>query len=359
MKQGHRIRGFTLVELIGVIAVIAILLAISVPAFSSLIVSSAVSRADSQVKLAAREARDVALRSFGGDVVVAFFYEPRGRVTAAIYRQVPGALTIDSVTLEVFAPDGALTPRQLPQGLVVRGLALPSSDVLDTTADSGDAFDGQPAWYSTERYLDGRANWVLPETGFYDRELGTEGRKRQTFVMRFEAGTGRVVLNNRPIMLVDPSPSQEFRTGALLTAFDPTRRVDLLTWAAQILTEQPQADQEQLLGDVATDTVLAFPVAQIAVYRPEEVARQLRNAGVPGSEVSSALEESGDFYRYDEAGGFAISQAGEVIEALMGERADARGGGRPNPSLARAGEVYSINRTTGELTALDIEEESP
>ena len=340
-----RLRGFTIIELIGVVSIIAILLTISVPAFTSLLESNAVSQADSQLRLGAREARDAAVRSFDGDTALVFFYEPRGQVTAAIVKEV-GALRVNGVEIEVFAADGVLQPRQFAAGLVVRGLALPTSVFDPSNNDSNDAFDNEPAWYNANRYEEGEANWLLPETGFYDPDDGRQGTKRNTFAFRFEQGTGRLVLDNRPMLIVDPSPSQAFRTGALRERYDPTRRVDLTLWASAILSEPDEDDRNELLGDEATDTVLAFPVAQVAMYRPKEAGRQLRAAGVPAGDISAALDESGEFYRFTRSGAFVFDQDPAVAAALR-ER------------LSEVAEIYSINRTTGEFAVLNIEEGTP
>ena len=72
-----RAAAFTLVELLVVIAIFVLLLAIAVPAFSSMLYSSEQSLADNHLRMGLGAARDAAIRSpQGTDAAAVFFYDP-------------------------------------------------------------------------------------------------------------------------------------------------------------------------------------------------------------------------------------------------------------------------------------------
>src|SRR5262245_7835639 len=195
--------GFTLVELLMVIAIFVLLLAIAVPAFSSMLYSSEQSLADNHLRMGIAAARDVAVRSAQGeDSAAVFFYDPvtnRATILACVKA---GTIRDDDtsdptlpapwlVDREVFVPAPGFEPVQLPRGWTVRGYAAP------LTID--DAWYGDPAGQqrvaaSLYNSLTARrrGNWLFPETGFYDEDdlQNDDGADRATFMVRFEGGTG-------------------------------------------------------------------------------------------------------------------------------------------------------------------------
>jgi hypothetical protein len=129
-------------------------------------------------------------------------------------------------------------------------------------------------------------NWVFPETGFYDQDKSNSGANRQTFMVRFDAGTGAVSISKRvPALVVDPSPSKLFRTGGLFgtPAFRLDTPEDLAAQVRRLLATRSDLDKtkrQQLLGDAATDTVLARPVAELAFYDARRLASALGARGL-------------------------------------------------------------------------------
>jgi len=286
----HARRAYTLAELLVVISIFVLVLAIAVPSFSSLLYSTERSQAENQLGVALGAARSAAMSSEGlGDCAAVFFYDPRaGRTRIGVYSHVGQIDDVDpndparTISRDVFVPLPAYQPVQMPRTWMVRAYAPPGS--IDTGSTGG--LNG---WY---QQIPGRAldentgNWVFPETGFYDQDKADSGANRQTFMVRFEAGSGALSTSKRTAALVvDPSPSKLFRTGdfgkaqfRLDTPEDlagQVRRVLALrtdlgtTIATQRLTRQ------KLLGDIATDTVLARPVAELAFYDERRLAAAL------------------------------------------------------------------------------------
>ncbi|HRQ73008.1 MAG TPA: prepilin-type N-terminal cleavage/methylation domain-containing protein [Phycisphaerales bacterium] len=272
-------RSFTLTELIIVMAVIVLLLSISIPAFSALLDSSNRSLAETRLRVAIALGREAALRSDHGDGAVVFFFEPGGRCYAAAYEMV-GTIPDESegspIERDVFVPVRELEPVSLPSGWMVRGLAAPRT-AGQRNADS--------PWYDSDngqrdRYADDDRNWVFPETAFFDPTRNDEGRKRQTFMVRFRQGTGALALGEtREALILAPAPSTAFRNAEpyrshnFLAAEDPRAMVRGLLERQRV---SPSLWPTQLLGDMASDTVLARTVPQLVLYKERELAATFR-----------------------------------------------------------------------------------
>lgn len=291
-------RAFTIVELLGVMVIIMVLVAISVPAFSSLMRSSRASVADGSLRVALASARDAAVSSLdGGDAAAVFLFEPGGRVRVVVCSQVGRLSTLESDyagrlvgDVDVFVPDPRYEAQELPANWLVRGLA-PALTIAN-------AQDTQPfAWYSSARYDHQEFNWVLPEDGFFKRdERDPEGYRRQTFMVRFDAQSGALDTQDQAPALVY-LPSVDLRRTALpFRDYNPLRTEDHRRMVRRILTNTTAPQREQLLGDRATDTVLARPVAHVALYDVRELARKLRHerVGFPGVD-----KRTGSLYAFE------------------------------------------------------------
>jgi prepilin-type N-terminal cleavage/methylation domain-containing protein len=278
-------RAFTLVELLVVIAIFVLLLAIAVPAFSSMLYSSEQSLAENSLRIGISAARDAAIRgASGGDAAAVFFFDPvTGRtsivpcVRAGSIKDEDPTSPVDPPPLvdrEIFVPVAGFQPVQLPRGWSLRGYAGPGT------------IDG--AWYE-RTYVStaarNRGNWLFPETGFYDEERGDDGYDRQTFMIRFEGGTGSLrTPDGVPVLVLAPSPSIAFRTGPVWNI--PGLRADNESDGARFVRRvmaRPATGagaltilvRRQLLGEIASDTVLAKSVGQIALYNEKRLANAL------------------------------------------------------------------------------------
>jgi prepilin-type N-terminal cleavage/methylation domain-containing protein len=289
-------RAFTLIELLIVIAIFVLLLAIAVPAFSSMLYSSEQSLADNHLRIGIAAARDAAVRSpQGTDSAAVFFYDPAvGRTTivpcvsAGTIKDhdansvLPPNLAV--VDREVFVPVAGFEPVQLPGGWDVRGYAAPGM------------IDDQ--WYEKTYPGNGttgaarqRGNWVFPETGFYDEDAqnNDDGRDRQTFMVRFEGATGVVKSWDRtPVLILAPNPSMVARGTAPWSLFQDSTgrypfRVDqeedlarfvrrVVSWPSVGGQSLTVINRQKLLGDISGDTVLAKPVGQLALCSEKRLA---------------------------------------------------------------------------------------
>jgi prepilin-type N-terminal cleavage/methylation domain-containing protein len=279
---------FTLVELLVVISIFVLILAVAVPAFSSMLYSSEQSLAENSVRTAISAARDVALRSPAGtDAAAVFFYDPVVQrmtivpcVRAGVIQDGNGLAT-PPVYREVFVAAAGFEPVQMPRGWTVRGYAAPG--MIDSS------------WYEKTYFsvaaLRTIGNWVFPETGFYDEDApnGDDGADRQTFMVRFEGSTGILqtadlspvlVLAVTPVLgfhntspwniTVPPANGQPFRPDLEPDPVKFVRRVSAAPATGQgALTI---AQRQKLLGDLSDDTVLAKPVAQLAVCSEKRLA---------------------------------------------------------------------------------------
>ncbi len=264
-------RAFTLIELLVVVSLLSILLAVAVPAFSSLMASNERAMADSKLKLAATLGRDAAVRAGrGNDGAVAFFHAPGGRVRAVPYIKVGVLEDLDDagdpIERDIFIPVSTFEPIELPRGWSVRGYAPPSTvdeQWYEDTVLSGDRDEG---------------NWVFPETNYYDPTDANGGDRRQTFLLRFDAVDGTAsVPKARDALLLDPSTSRKLRESGVFSTYNPERAASYLAHVRAILELPPSdPDRRTLLGNDSPDTVLARQVTQIALYEESRLAGALK-----------------------------------------------------------------------------------
>jgi prepilin-type N-terminal cleavage/methylation domain-containing protein len=266
-------RGFTMVELLVVVAIFVLLISLAVPAFSSMLYSSERSMAENALRIGIASARDAATRSARGeDGAAVFFYEPGVGYTIVPY-VLAGTMqdhdaSSNDVRRELFVPAAGYEPVQLPRSWMVRGLAVANSMDDQWYADSGTAWNNNAVRQ--------RANWVFPETGFYDTSRGDEGRKRQTFMVRFEGGTGVLKpLQSDPVLVLAPAPSLAFRNTGNFANYRVDRDDQPRRFVRRVLAVTTGAGpnlKRELLGDLSTDTVLAKPVPLLALYNERGMA---------------------------------------------------------------------------------------
>jgi prepilin-type N-terminal cleavage/methylation domain-containing protein len=303
-------RAFTLIELLVVIAIFLILLAIAVPAFAAMLYSSEESMAENTVRSGLGGAHDAAVRSpKGRDVCAVFFYDATTQHTQILTcvsvgfvkdDPPPGSASANLIEREVFAPVPGALPAQLPRGWSARGYA-PSNTIDgqwygDTSRGAGGATTA-PNLYSATAAMD-RGNWLFPETDFYDDTRGNAGVDRQTFMVRFEGGTGAVsspdetaVLVLAPSVQSSAATMTNFRNSAPWNYVDPqtgqhpynpTEEADPARFVRRI-TGAPATgagslttlQRKTLLGNISSDTILAKPVSQLAVCNEKRLCQAL------------------------------------------------------------------------------------
>lgn len=272
--------GFTLTELLVVISLIVLLLAVAVPAFSSMLYSNDRSLADNQLRIAMQNARDAAVRSDGGDSAAVFLMPPNGKLRVITCIRVGEMTDTDnqgrSVVRDVFVPVPLLQPIDLPKGWTVRGFAAPGSIVQDSTG-----------WYEGAHLAVGEGNWVLPETGLFDSTVANSGRNRQSFMVRFNAGSGAVSPRSaREALVLDIAANQTFRTAGVFANYRLDQATDVAAMTRRILDSGSGlslADRRALLGDESSDTILCREVAQLSLQDERRVV-----SGLAGRSVNSA-----------------------------------------------------------------------
>lgn len=333
--------GFTLVELLVVIALFVLILAAGLPAFRSLLRSTEQSLAQNTLSVAVRAARDIAMRGDGQDGALVFVYESGGRVTLVPCVRVGTFDDVSSsgaiVRRDLFVPSPLFRSSTLPGGWSVRGYA-PANTMDDD-------------WYGENTDYDrDNGNWVLPETFIYDLNRQDEGRNRQTFMLRFSSVTGALVTEPGSALVVLTRPSTQDRPTSLADRWQrPDRAEDLRAWALRVI-EDPSvgaARRQDLLGDESGDTVLARNVTQLAVGSEAEILADANAAlGLSGSREIRANRQTGTVYKPYESGKppeFVASDAAESINRLI-EARDLQ-----DPSFVPRVRVFLVNPLRGTL----------
>jgi prepilin-type N-terminal cleavage/methylation domain-containing protein len=255
-------RGFTLVEIIVVLTVISILVLLAVPAFTSLIASQEETAAEARLRAGVAVARDASIaNALGEDTGAVFTYDPQGPIRIVAVTRIGSfidtTLAVPAVR-EVFVPIDGVEPVTLPGSWMVRAYAPVS------------AFDGE--WYGVDAsgtasvmYDNTTPNWVFPETGFFNHTVENDGRNRQTFMIRFQGGTGQVVGSTPTAAVVLlPRPSDQNRT--LPQDLWPNRASDFRRIGERLL-KNPSLDVElqTVLGGASSDVALVRPVQILAL----------------------------------------------------------------------------------------------
>lgn len=279
--------GFTLIELILVIVIILILAGIAIPAFAVLTYSSNQSGSANAVQAALQSARDAAVRAGSGrDAAAVFLVGEDGRIRIVV-AQVEATLLDNAgggneVLRDILVPAQGVEVFVLPRGWVVRGYIRPTA--LQTGSP---AFADNAGWYEdTYRGTDRlQGQWAFPETVFFDDRSGNNGDKRQSFMVRFEGGTGRHLTSaTAKALYVDPAPTLAFRDPGTppWSTFRADREEDLGRFVRRVMADPALTltQRRQLLGDIATDTVLVGPVGQIAVYNEKRLAEAIGADGL-------------------------------------------------------------------------------
>jgi len=353
-NRRNTLSAFTITELLVVISIIVLLIAIAVPAFSSLIYSSERSLAENQLRVGLSAGRDAAIQSEGGDGAAVFFFSPGGRVSiipcvvvGQLYDQnySGGNSTGAIVERDVLVQVSTVEPVQLPRGWSVRAFAPPGS--IDSTQNPN-------GWYES---LNGRAddgNWVFPETGLYSPD-GSNGHQRQTFMVRFRAGTGSLDASNRRTALIfDPVPYSGFRAGSPWNQSRADEANDAATFVKRILarTDLSVGERCKLLGDESIDSILARPVIEVAMFDEGRLAASIGARGLNRVTSSLYVDPTGPSAAPNQpevdtglfpAGTDPDDIAGRIAEWIEGRY---QVGGAPVPSDAR---IFTLQRYLGQV----------
>lgn len=375
---GGRPRGFTIIELLVVITIITIIVLIALPRFSAMLSSQEEQLAVNLLGTAMKSGRDAAMRSGGDDdAAVVFFYRPGpanssvgGRlvmvpcVKVGTFLDDPrrlnggGSDDVRGELRDVFVPVTGFDPVVLPRNWMVRGYAPPNS------------IDAASQWYesgATVRYQQAEGNWVFPETDFYDHSKDRSGNDRQTFMVRFKAGTGEVVtVPNSTAIVLDVRPNYQNRGGSGNPSWDLYNAYDRTGFVRKALRHGGTA--RQLLfgsdgsGQYSSDVVLVRPVGQLALYDGTKLAAALGAQASPGSSclylpppdpngvVGATNDPTSDFPQF--VAGVDSIKINQWIEGDTNFNDRVEGpDGRDGPTAF----VYSLDRYSGEPRRLEVQ----
>lgn len=283
---GSRAFGYTLVELLVVISIFVLMMVVAVPAFRAMTYSAEQSTAENALRVGLGAARDAAVRAGAGrDAAAVFLYQAGGRASILACLQAGTVEDVDAggnpVTRDVFAVVPGFEPVHVPRGWTVRGYAAPG------------LIDGQ--WYERTYppAFRTRGRWLFPETDFYDAGRGDQGAQRQTFMVRFQGGTGTLKTETPAVLVLLPAESTQFRGTYPWSAYRADEEEDGMRFVRRVQGAPTsgsgalsRAERRLLLGDEATDTVLARGVGQLAVMNESRLAAAL---GVRVHRESGAL----------------------------------------------------------------------
>lgn len=399
------VHAFTVIELLVVIVIILIVLSITTPAFRAMIYSSERSLAFNTVEASVASARDLALRSAGGDDgAVVFLFDQGGplriipaiRVGTIVEPAQSGRIdAVGTIRMDIFAPVADVPAVEMPRNWHVRGYA-PAGSMIDLLAD------GNPfvRWYnapttggtSVNAPAKQDRNWVFPESGFYatDFQVGqgpgggagvniepNSPTTRQTFMIRFDGRTGAMSPNRNLCLFIDPRPSSVDRIGEdRPRARDRWLRVDraesIAGWAQGIINAPPfdgrsgdyltppfrAVDEERgrlaYIGSPSNDTVLVKPVSRLAVYDERRLATAVGARGLNRDTNSLykpvASDARGSVIGYDDTifgTGFNADQIRERINRWV--EGDTDGDGVVDVDDEPEARLYVIRPGTGEL----------
>lgn len=353
-------RAFTIMELLVVILILSALLTLAVPAFSAMLRSSEETMAETLLRNALRSGRDAALRAGGRqDGAVVFVYDPSSQRFSMITCVKVGELLDAPITVpglpfannpvvrDIFVPLETAAPVQLPKNWMVRGHApVNSVDFQWYYQDMG------PQRYGTNLRS---SDWVFPETGFFNKAVVNDGRNRQTFMVRFEAGTGLVSQANGIAALVflggvDPKNRTGPEWGRYTQYLKNPRRYVTTALVDNGLTE---ITRRNLLGDQSGDTVLVKPVKAIALGDERKLASALGVRIDPGTGCLYTLTGVNPVQpRF--AAGVTAARINQWIEG----NGDLNGNGTPDsrePNYVRDARIYIVDRFTSELREVEVE----
>lgn len=315
----RRARGFSLVELLVIISIMAVLAAAGIPAIRNMIYTSTGSMAESQLRFGLQAARDLAIRSEGGDTAAVFVYEPGGRMqiipmvyvgrildTSDPRNPLPAAPGLATAYRDVFAPTALAEPMQLPSGWMIRGFAPPGSIFAPGANNTGSNVPSN-GWYYENAPVGNRrinlgtdnisgqankGNWIFPENGFFDPARTNSGEnRRNTFMIRFQAGSGRIIAASvTPAIVLLPRNTIDWNDPAarpvLSTATTPGdwRRPDyadnLPGWARSVIGMSNSADISAMIGCRSVDVAQACNVNLLALYDEQRMAQTIGARGL-------------------------------------------------------------------------------
>ena len=278
-------RAFTIVEIIVVLTIISILIVLAVPALMSMISTQEESLAEIRLRVGVNIARDAALAGGPGeDTAAVFTYDPQGPVR--IVPVVRAGTFIDSSRrgpeqFELFVPIDAVEPVTLPSGWTIRAWA-------PVTAFQDGSWYASDANSTSVRYPDDQPNWVFPESGFYNHTRADDGENRQTFMVRFQGGSGQLVgETTKPVLVLLPRPSNVGRDGIDRSLW-PNRQSDFRRYAQRLLKDPgvSASDRSTLIGPLSSDVVLTRAVQLLALTDEQALADGL---GVRRDRFSGSL----------------------------------------------------------------------